>query len=56
MLTRMPGVVARLEEAGYLNREPDPHDVRKQTLLPVLDRLRDIQYVSTQYGKTRLGC
>src|SRR5215475_13295111 len=26
------GVVARLEKAGYLRREPDPHDGRKQIL------------------------
>src|SRR5712691_12922080 len=26
------GVVARLERAGYLCREPDPHDGRKQIL------------------------
>ncbi len=26
------GVVARLEHAGYLRREPDPHDGRKQIL------------------------
>jgi hypothetical protein len=26
------GVVARLEHAGYLRREPDPHDGRKQVL------------------------
>ena len=26
------GVVARLERAGYLRREPDPHDGRKQIL------------------------
>ncbi|HUZ05649.1 MAG TPA: MarR family transcriptional regulator [Acidobacteriaceae bacterium] len=26
------GVVARLERAGYLHREPDPHDGRKQIL------------------------
>jgi DNA-binding MarR family transcriptional regulator len=26
------GVVARLERAGYLRREPDPHDGRKQSL------------------------
>jgi len=26
------GVVARLERAGYLRREPDPHDGRKQVL------------------------
>ncbi len=32
------GVVARLERAGYLRREPDPHDGRKQILRLVLDR------------------
>src|ERR1700693_1460937 len=26
------GVVARLERAGYLGREPDPHDGRKKIL------------------------
>src|ERR1700693_5119006 len=26
------GVVGRLERAGYLRREPDPHDGRKQIL------------------------
>ena len=26
------GVVARLEQAGYVRREPDPHDGRKQIL------------------------
>jgi DNA-binding MarR family transcriptional regulator len=39
------GVVARLERAGYLRREPDPHDRRQQILSPVLERLRDIQHV-----------
>ncbi len=37
------GVVARLERAGYLRREPDPHDRRKQTLCPAPERVRDIQ-------------
>jgi DNA-binding MarR family transcriptional regulator len=32
------GVVARLERAGYLRREPDPHDGRKQILHLVLKR------------------
>jgi DNA-binding MarR family transcriptional regulator len=31
------GVVARLERAGYLRREPDPHDGRKQILHLALD-------------------
>lgn len=39
------GVVARLERAGYLNREPDPHDRRQQTLSPDLERLREFQDV-----------
>src|SRR6266852_2745880 len=39
------GVVARLEQAGYLQREPDPHDRRQQILAPVLERMRDIQHV-----------
>jgi DNA-binding MarR family transcriptional regulator len=39
------GVVARLEGAGYLRREPDPHDGRKQILHPARERLRDIQNV-----------
>ena len=32
------GVVARLERAGYLRREPDPHDGRKQVLHLALKR------------------
>ena len=32
------GVVARLERAGYLRREPDPHDGRKQVLHVALKR------------------
>src|ERR1700694_1685670 len=32
------GVVARLERAGYLRREPDPHDERKQVLHLALER------------------
>lgn len=39
------GVVARLERAGYLRREPDAHDRRKQILYPALERVRDIQDV-----------
>jgi DNA-binding MarR family transcriptional regulator len=38
------GVVARLERAGYLRREPDPHDGRKQILRLALQRvhIRDV--------------
>jgi DNA-binding MarR family transcriptional regulator len=32
------GVVARLERAGYLRREPDPHDGRKQVLHLAMER------------------
>jgi DNA-binding MarR family transcriptional regulator len=32
------GVVARLERAGYLRREPDPHDGRKQILRLALEQ------------------
>ena len=39
------GVVARLERAGYLRRESDPHDGRKQILSPALERVRDIHDV-----------
>ena len=39
------GVVARLERAGYLRREPDPHDRRKQILSPVAERLHEIHDV-----------
>jgi DNA-binding MarR family transcriptional regulator len=38
-------VVARLERAGYLRREPDPNDRRQQILYPVLERVRDIHGV-----------
>jgi DNA-binding MarR family transcriptional regulator len=36
------GVAARLEQAGYLRREPDAHDGRKQILYPVTERLREV--------------
>jgi DNA-binding MarR family transcriptional regulator len=39
------GVVGRLEQAGYVHREPDPQDGRKQILSPALDRLQHIQHV-----------
>src|ERR1700681_2910756 len=39
------GVVARLERAGYIRREPDPHDRRQQILHPVVERMRDIHQV-----------
>ena len=39
------GVVARLERAGYLRREPDPHDRRQLILSPVIEQMRTIQHV-----------
>jgi DNA-binding MarR family transcriptional regulator len=39
------GVVARLDRVGYLRREPDPHDGRKQILSPTRERVRDLQDV-----------
>lgn len=39
------GVVARLEKAGYLTREPDPSDGRKQILRPAERQARDIHKV-----------
>jgi DNA-binding MarR family transcriptional regulator len=39
------GVVARLERAGYLRREPDPRDGRKQILSPARERVRNIKDV-----------
>jgi len=38
------GVVARLERSGYLRREPDPHDGRKQ-ILHLASKLAHIQDV-----------
>jgi DNA-binding MarR family transcriptional regulator len=39
------GVVARLERAGYLRRDPDPDDRRKQILNPVREKAREINDV-----------
>jgi DNA-binding MarR family transcriptional regulator len=36
------GVVTRLENAGYVRRELDPHDGRKQLLWPIGERVRDV--------------
>jgi DNA-binding MarR family transcriptional regulator len=38
----MTGVVARLERAGFLRREPDSQDQRRQLLYPDMERGRDI--------------
>ena len=39
------GVVTRLERAGYLCREPDPQDGRRQLLRPVPERMATISEV-----------
>jgi DNA-binding MarR family transcriptional regulator len=39
------GVVARLERAGYLRREPDPADRRRQWLVIVPERVAEVQAV-----------
>ena len=39
------GVVARLERAGYLRRQPDPDDGRRQLLRPAPERIADIAEV-----------
>jgi DNA-binding MarR family transcriptional regulator len=36
------GVVSRLERAGYLRREPDPEDGRRQLLRPVPERMAEV--------------
>ncbi|WP_116047828.1 MarR family winged helix-turn-helix transcriptional regulator [Amycolatopsis palatopharyngis] len=36
------GVVARLERAGYLRREPDPEDGRRQLLRPIPERMAEV--------------
>jgi DNA-binding MarR family transcriptional regulator len=39
------GVVARLEAAGYLRREPDPKDGRRQILIANAERVKKVQCV-----------
>jgi DNA-binding MarR family transcriptional regulator len=41
----MTGVVARLERAGFLQREPDSQDQRRQLLYPDMERGREIHNV-----------
>lgn len=36
------GVVARLEQAGFVRRTPDPEDGRRQILSPTNDRAHDV--------------
>jgi DNA-binding MarR family transcriptional regulator len=58
--------VARLEGAGYLRREPDPHDRRKQVLSPAPERAaeihaalapirRDVAALLGQFDEPQLG-
>jgi DNA-binding MarR family transcriptional regulator len=58
--------VARLERAGYLRREPDPHDRRKQVLSPAPERTpeihaalapirRDVAALLGQFDERQLG-
>jgi len=39
------GVVARLEQAGFVDRQPDPNDGRKQILCASPERIQDIRQV-----------
>jgi DNA-binding MarR family transcriptional regulator len=39
------GIVARLEKLGFLCREPDPYDGRKQILKLARERMRDLHTV-----------
>ncbi len=41
------GVVNRLERAGYIRREPDPGDGRRQLLRPVPERLGEAERLFT---------
>jgi DNA-binding MarR family transcriptional regulator len=44
------GVVNRLERAGYVRRQPDPDDGRKQLLTPVPENLGTVQAVFRDIG------
>lgn len=44
------GVVNRLERAGYVRRQPDPDDGRKQVLTPVPENLETIRAVFRDIG------
>jgi DNA-binding MarR family transcriptional regulator len=46
------GVVARLERAGFVSREPDPHDGRKQIVTPVQARIREAEKIFTSLRPT----
>ncbi|HET6624881.1 MAG TPA: MarR family transcriptional regulator [Nocardioidaceae bacterium] len=44
------GVVNRLEQAGYVQRRPDPTDRRRQLLQPVPKRVADVRALFTEHG------
>lgn len=49
-------VVDRLEKAGYVRREPDPHDRRKVVITPVTERVeRDISPHHADAAQTTEG-
>ncbi|MDR5726742.1 MAG: MarR family transcriptional regulator [Terriglobia bacterium] len=51
----MTGVVARLERAGFLRREPDAHDQRRQLLYPDMERTQEIHNVFAPIRKDVAG-
>lgn len=44
------GVVSRLEQAGYVQRRPDPADGRRQLLKPVPKRVADVGALFAEHG------
>lgn len=44
------GVVNRLEQAGYVQRRPDPTDGRRQLLQPVPKRVADVRALFAENG------
>jgi DNA-binding MarR family transcriptional regulator len=49
------GVVARLESRGFLTREPDPHDARKQILRRSTDRIEEALHADLAPFKNDMG-
>jgi DNA-binding MarR family transcriptional regulator len=45
------GVIDRLETAGYVRREPDPHDRRKVIVVPRPERMREIGMLFESLGR-----
>lgn len=48
----MTGVVNRLERVGYLRREPDPDDGRRQLLSPVPEKLGEVGELFQAIGRS----